>query len=241
MPNARYEYGDGFFNYNDLADESAEYVIKVLLDKLSLQSVLDIGCARGIWLKKWENSGVNSIHGVDGEYLDRNKIVIDDEQFTCRDIAQPFDLGKKFDLVQCLEVAEHIDEKNADDLVENLVRHGDMILFSAATPGQGGEHHVNEQWYEYWYKRFQKHSFTAYDWIRPRIANAKQVSCWYRYNIFLFVGRRKEGQLPKDILKTKCEDLALQDIAPIQYILRRYVVRCIPRWISNRIARMGYR
>ena len=45
---------------------------------------------------------------------------------------------------------------SAAGFVDNLVRHGDVILFSAAVPHQGGEHHVNEQPPEYWRELFAR-------------------------------------------------------------------------------------
>jgi 2-polyprenyl-3-methyl-5-hydroxy-6-metoxy-1,4-benzoquinol methylase len=57
----------------------------------------------------------------------------------------PLDLGRAFDLVISLEVAEHLPESAADAFIDSLVRHGDVILFSAAIPFQGGHRHINEQ------------------------------------------------------------------------------------------------
>jgi hypothetical protein len=34
-----------------------------------------------------------------------------------------------------------------------------MVLFSAAPPGQGGEHHVNERTYEFWRGLFARHGY----------------------------------------------------------------------------------
>jgi hypothetical protein len=61
------------------------------------------------------------------------------------DIAAPFDLGRHFDLEPCLETAQHVETEHSSALVESLVRDGDIILFSAALPGQIDLHHVNEQ------------------------------------------------------------------------------------------------
>ncbi|WP_435201864.1 hypothetical protein [Qipengyuania sp. 902] len=57
--------------------------------------------------------------------------------FLPQDLSQPFDLAQRFDLVQTLEVAEHLPETSARDFVASIARHGDIVLFSAAVPGQG--------------------------------------------------------------------------------------------------------
>ena len=109
-----------------------------------------------------------------------------------------FLLGRTFDLVQTLEVAEHLDEASADTFVDSLARHGDTILFSAAIPGQGGTHHVNEQWPSYWAEKFARAGYTAYDVIRPRIWADPQVQVWYRQNMLLFARSRVfEGAQPR--------------------------------------------
>ena len=88
--------------------------------------------------------------GVDGPYVDRCKLLIDAGDFHAADLAAPIDLGRQFDLVQSLEVAEHLPAAKAEQFVETLTAHGSRILFSAAVPGQGGENHINEQLPDYW-------------------------------------------------------------------------------------------
>lgn len=53
---------------------------------------------------------------------------------------------RRFPLVTCLEVAEHLEDGAADVLCDTIARHvapGGILVFSAAPPGQGGEHHTN--------------------------------------------------------------------------------------------------
>ena len=94
---------------------------------------------------------------------------------------------KKFDLVICLEVAEHINKKYASDFVHKLCNLGDLVLFSAAVPEQGGNGHVNEQRLSYWISHFKKSDFVIKDAIRADIWNDRKIPVWYRNNIVLFV------------------------------------------------------
>ena len=43
-----------------------------------------------------------------------------------------------------------------------LTRLSSIIVFTAATPGQGGDDHINEQLHSYWVAKFQAAGF-AYD------------------------------------------------------------------------------
>jgi SAM-dependent methyltransferase len=164
--------------------------------------VLDVGCATGTWLDEWIKVGVSDVLGIDGDYVDRAALHIPVEKFTTVDLEQPFSLGRTFDLVQTLEVAEHLDEAHADAFVESLAKHGETILFSAAIPGQGGDHHVNEQWPSYWAEKFAQAGYTLYDIIRPQIWADERIIWWYRQNILVFArGRTFDTALtPLDVV-----------------------------------------
>lgn len=227
-------YGDDFMDYADRSSRySARVIVKILVAELSIKSVLDVGCAKGTWLEAWSASGVDRIHGVDGDYVDARRLVIPAELFTSTNVAQMFDLGKRFDLVQSLEVAEHIPVDSSDIFVQNLVNHSKgFILFSAAPPGQGGEFHINEQTYEYWRAKFQKLGFEPFDCIRPNIVNDPSVSFWYRYNVLLFVFKDIVETLPMSIATSRIKSSRMiPDLSPPLFRLRKAVVRALPyRW-----------
>jgi SAM-dependent methyltransferase len=204
-PEARaYAYDNDFFTYiEEGASRSAQAIVPLMRYLLSVGSVLDVGCGRGVWLREWREGGTADAVGVDGSYVDRSRLAIPAEQFVERDLSQPFRLERRFDLVQSLEVGEHIADQRADTFVANLVAHGNVILFSAAIPGQGGEFHVNEQPYEYWRDKFATHGFRTFDWLRPRIHNLTAIEPWYRYNMLLFArGAALEAATP-DLLQTE--------------------------------------
>jgi hypothetical protein len=58
--------------------------------------------------------------------------------FEAADLLRPFDRTLRFDPVVCLEVAGHLPFPWSENLIESLALYGDIILFSAAPPGQGG-------------------------------------------------------------------------------------------------------
>jgi len=177
--------------------ESARAVVPVVNELVRPASVLDVGCATGTWLSEWEKAGVSDLVGVDGDYVDRGALQLSPDRFVSADLQRPLSLGRKFDLVQTLEVAEHLDAVHADTFVDSLSRHGDTIMFSAAIPGQGGTHHVNEQWPSYWAEKFEKAGYTTYDVIRPQIWTDSRVRVFYRQNILLFArGRDFKSMTP---------------------------------------------
>jgi SAM-dependent methyltransferase len=131
---------------------SARRVVPLVLAAVHASRVVDVGCGEGAWLSVFKEAGC-TVRGVDGDYVDRRRLLIDEDEFVGHDLTEGFDLGR-FDLAVCLEVAEHLEAPFADQLVATLVRHAPVVLFSAAIPGQGGVGHVNEQWPAFWVEKF---------------------------------------------------------------------------------------
>jgi SAM-dependent methyltransferase len=236
----QHTYDRSFMDYADASSRhSAVRVSRILNSVLSIQSVLDIGCAKGTWLAAWKQAGVAIIHGTDGGYVDQDELIIPKDAFTPADISGPLSLGRQFDLVQSLEVAEHIAESSSAQFVKNLVDHSDgLVLFSAAPPGQGGEFHINEKAYDYWRRKFVAHGFHAFDYVRPLIASDKSISFWYRYNMMLYVRRDRIEALPPEVAATRVEDSkSIRDIAPTAFRMRKALVRILPMAVRNALAR----
>jgi SAM-dependent methyltransferase len=197
----RAEYDPSFFDALSPGSRGSAAIVVPLVEKLvGPSSVLDVGCATGTWLAEWESRGVTDIYGLDGGSVAGSALQIAPGKFQSKDLRKPFSLGRRFDLVQCLEVAEHLEEQYADSFIESLVGHADTILFSAAIPGQTGNHHVNEQWPSYWVAKFAKHGYQPFDVIRPRIWTDSNVEIWYRQNILLFSKTRTFEKLSDDVI-----------------------------------------
>ena len=176
---------------------SANAIVPIVLDLVSPRSVVDVGCGLGAWLAAAIANGVDDALGIDGDYVDVGRLLIPRERFVPADLERPIVLGRRYDLVMSLEVAEHLPESAADAFVESLVRLGPAVLFSAAIPDQGGEHHVNEQWPQYWADRFAAHGYIALDCIRDRVWNNSHVEPWYAQNSFLYVSADRLASSPK--------------------------------------------
>lgn len=236
--NNAHEYDNTFYVYQrDGSLRSAVELVSSIFEWLKPKSVLDVGCGAGAWLKAHNLGGVFDVVGVDGEYVDRSVLLFDKNSFIARDVTLPLHLNRTFDLVQCLEVGEHLPTEMSDTLVQNLVRHGSMIMFSAAPPGQGGENHINEQSYDFWRDLFDSHGYDLYDFIRPTVFMNKKIESWYRYNILFFVKRGEEIRLPEYIQKSKVNiSSAVKDYAPFSYRIRRKIVAHLPLKVVTYIA-----
>jgi SAM-dependent methyltransferase len=165
---------------------SAELILAELFRHFQPKSLLDVGCGIGTWLAAAQRLGVADFRGIEGEWLDRKLAQVTEQAILNIDLEKPFDLGRRFDLVICLEVAEHLSPAAAAAFVESLARHSDVVLFSAAIPHQGGHHHVNEQFLDYWDRLFGQLGYRPVDFLRPLIWNDRAVLWWLRQNIVVF-------------------------------------------------------
>lgn len=191
-----------------------------------------------MWLSIWQRHGVKEIQGVDGPYVEQERLHIPQSMFLARDLAHPLALDRQFDLVESLEVAEHIPEQASEQFIDNLVRHGRLILFSAATPGQGGEHHINEQAPEYWQAKFAARDFEMFDFLRPRLRENRQVYLWYRNNVFVYAHRSIATSLPAAIASTRVpQGQPPSNILPYWMRMRTAIIRQLPRSMIDQLAR----
>lgn len=170
---------------------SAREVVRLIMELVQPRSVVDVGCGSGAWTRAFKEAGVEKVLGIDGYYVKDEQLLIDPRDFRRADLTQPLQLSDRYDLAVSLEVAEHLPPQRAASFVSDLARLSGVILFSAAVPGQGGTHHINEQWPTYWANHFEVNGYTVFDVVRPRIWNNPQVKWWFRQNILLFL-RREE-------------------------------------------------
>lgn len=188
----RHKYtGKYYSRISEGAIRSAKEIYKALKFE---GSVIDVGCGIG----EWSNDNPQ-YWGLDYGVRKEQLIFPKERYVDCNleGIIQ-YTFGNKFDLCLCLEVAEHIKEEYADQLINYLCSLSDTILFSAAIPYQGGLGHVNEQWQTYWAEKFYQHGFGAAE-VKPDIRDNTEIEFWYRQNIVLY----KRGA------KGKVEDFVL--------------------------------
>jgi SAM-dependent methyltransferase len=172
-------------NHHAHSVEGADAALRTLFPDGVPGSILDVGCGTGTWLRAALDLGSNDVFGVDGVAVPVSQLLIAPKLFRQYDLNQRLDLGRRFDLVLCLETAEHLRPGSAATLIDTLAAHSDTILFSAATPGQPGTNHLNCQWPAYWQELFNARGFVCSDAVRWQIWNDARIEPWYRQNLML--------------------------------------------------------
>lgn len=132
-------------------------VASAIVRDLHPSSALDAGCAMGFLVEALRDQGVDA-HGIDISSYAIGQVREDVRAF-CQEASVLEDFGRRYDLITCIEVAEHLDRPDAWRLVENLCRHAECVLFSSTPFDFEEETHRNVQPTEYWVELFARAGF----------------------------------------------------------------------------------
>lgn len=195
-------YNHDFYESRDRDTKyAADRILDILIEYIKICSVVDIGGGVGTWLKvagaKF-NCPEKDLLLIEGDYVEEDLLQVKETQYKPWDLEKSIQVDRKFDLAISLEVAEHLQEKRAETFCEDLTLLSDVVLFSAAIPGQGGVGHINEQPLHYWVDLFAKQDYSVFDIIRPEIQFDRNIKHWYRQNTVVFV--RKDSEQYRKII-----------------------------------------
>jgi cyclopropane fatty-acyl-phospholipid synthase-like methyltransferase len=172
------------------AASSALVISESFLRDLQPTTVVDVGCGTGALLEALQKRG-SQVMG-----LEKSRAALRCCRERGLDVGR-FDLGRGvfaeghvFDVAISMEVAEHLPERTADRYVESLARLSRLVVFTAAPPGQGGHHHVNEQPPSHWIAKFQGLGFEQDQELSQRgresWRGSETVAPWYPKNPMVF-------------------------------------------------------
>lgn len=170
--------------------EEAHAVADVLYEEYEPDAVIDFGCGLGRYLTGFRAHGA-TVRGVEGYSRARDHAEIPTDALTIHDLREPLDLDDRYDLALCIETAEHIPSRFDDTLVDTLTAAAPRVVFTAAPPGHGGTHHVNEAPREYWIEKFRSKGFSyaaeETDRLQETIRAEVDTAEWVADRLFVFV------------------------------------------------------
>jgi 2-polyprenyl-3-methyl-5-hydroxy-6-metoxy-1,4-benzoquinol methylase len=115
---------------------SSRLVVPMIIDMIRPTSVIDIGCGEGAWLLGFKECGISKLCGIDGEYVERSRLLIDRSCFEPADLSGAFlNITGNYDLAVCLEVAEHLSPKNGDRASKGANRCSSRCTLFRGSPG----------------------------------------------------------------------------------------------------------
>src|ERR1700753_1282843 len=98
-------------------------IVPVICELIAPESVVDIGCGTGTFLRYFKQNNIKTVLGIDGNWVNKKSLFqnIAPEEFKEMDLEKTVDLPQYFDLVVSIEVAEHITPESADIFIGNLI------------------------------------------------------------------------------------------------------------------------
>lgn len=125
-----------------------------ILSDIRPASVLDAGCAMGFLVEALRERDVPT-WGVDISPYAIHHVHPGVREF-CRvgSVVEPFE--RRFDLIVCIEVLEHLPKAEGERAIANLCNHADDVLFSSTPSDFTEATHVNVQSAEYWAEQFAR-------------------------------------------------------------------------------------
>lgn len=168
-------------NYHDLC--------VALADVLDFHSLLDLGCANGFVLQEMTGLG-KDVHGI--EVSAAVLPLLANEIRSRVRIADATTLGKvgAFDLVTCIEVAEHVQPKESSALVKAITDNATKwAYFTAASPYQPGHGHINCRQQFFWMNEFRKRGWDIeWDTTAELIRRIEHIepALWLPMNSMIF-------------------------------------------------------
>lgn len=172
------------------AVRSAGSIADAILQEFQARRVIDVGCGTGALLAALRDRGCE-VYGLEYaeaalQYCRARRLNV--AKFDLEKDA--FSAQQTFDVAVSMEVAEHLPETMAERYVDLLTRLAQIVVFTAAPPGQGGADHVNEQPPAYWISRFQQRGFAHAEALsqrwRERWQAAGDVESCYYHNLMIF-------------------------------------------------------
>jgi len=199
---------------------SAGEMVPYLGELLQCKSVIDVGCGVGTWLAEFRKLGITDLLGLDGPWVKSSSYRIPYAQFLSSDLAAPSEIivDRRFDFALSMEVGEHLPREKANDFIRFLTSLSDVVLFSAAIPGQGGRNHINEQWPDFWIDIFSELGYEMFDVIRPRFWDNKLVSYYYAQNAFLYIKKGSQESLVSRLVGERVQGFPTRAVHPEKFV-----------------------
>jgi hypothetical protein len=155
-----------------------------------------LGCGPGKYVRFLRE------HGVDCDGFDGNPNTPEVTGGMCGvlDLSVPIQLGREYDTIVSLEVAEHIPRRYQDQYLRNLTTQAKrQLVMSWAVPGQAGDGHVNNRPNTFAIWKVQQLGFQL-DLAMTKVLRQRASLFWFQNTLLVF--KRGDTHSAVDTLKT---------------------------------------
>lgn len=224
------------------AETVANLVAAQLVSYVPVKSLIDVGCGSGTWTRAFLREGVDRARGYDlpaaCNLANAASRGFRGASFEEVDFEQQAVSFSGADLSICVEVLEHLRSETAISVLYELTQNSDLILFSAAQPGQGGTNHVNERPLSYWLLLFADAGFVAFDMFRPDLVTRTDVPRYYSLNLFLLARKGSKSYEHLAALAQPSNPSHPTDFRTHFEKVRFFLVGLLPTWLVSLLSKL---
>jgi hypothetical protein len=167
---------------------TAEAVTGAILELLGPESLFDVGCGRGAHLQTAAKRGVLAV-GCEGSAIGVGLCPPEAIVFQ-HDLRVPLAMNRRFDVVMCIEVAEHIPARWSRTLIHTVGSLAEtFVVFSSPPPGTVGDDHINCRSASFWDGLMEEERFRR----DVSLTNALRTECrkiqapeWIREHVTVY-------------------------------------------------------
>lgn len=128
-----------------------------IVREINPKKTLDVGCAIGFFVESLYDRGVDA-YGIDiSDYAIKN--VREDIKERCKVQSALIPINEKYDLITCIEVLEHLDNKDIPIAIQRMCESTEDIIFSSTPFDYDEESHISIHAPEYWAEQFAYNGF----------------------------------------------------------------------------------
>ena len=176
------------------AARSADVMAASIVERFKPKTAIDVGCGTGALLAALRKSNCEA-SGL--EYSRAGLAYCRNRGLSVRrfNIGKDDLHGESYDLATSFEVAEHLPPWVANRYVDLLCKLSPVIVMSAATPGQVGTDHVNEQPHSYWINKFESNHYSFDETSSEELSRhwkISNVANFYYDNVMVFLCAKGE-------------------------------------------------
>lgn len=132
-------------------------IAEKLIERLAPATHFDAGCALGFLVEAFRDRGISSFGRDISQYAILN--ARSDIQPYCEVGSIAAAIHGQFDLITCIEVLEHMNERDALGAITVMTAATDTILFSSSPSDFDDPTHINVRPVRYWIEQFESAGF----------------------------------------------------------------------------------
>ena len=227
-------YSDRYYQQMEPGSTRSAQAGPTILRLFPSNTVLDVGCGVGAWLCVYANAGCQ-IFGVDSDRVPTHRLLIAVDRFLATDLEQPLRQEARYDLVTCLEVAEHLSPRRAPTLVADVcqTRRRRDLLRGDPRPGRNSSH--QRAMPELLGRPVQESTLRAAGLYSAADLDELTVDWWYAQNTFAFVRATRVADFPVAIAETRA--LPMDLIHPRAFVRIAIPSEMTPRMLKKSLVR----